>query len=326
MSSNLNKHLLSFFIFEITGNPKSHITSEEFAKHVLLNYNIPLDELITLHEATNGVLTRVLYSEFSKTTDYLTEVDLSTILFLPIAGITAILKLPSHLIINVARAINYVASKLKKNTEFATLITKVIRELPKECRLIFYNIEMNSLNQLIFKKILNMTEKDLDSALFDFAARTEFAKPFPSGSYNVEKLTRSRTIECYLKYAIEVLKVNLSLYYKCLYDNKQFLDLTYAINNVTELLADPDVAKIVSIVKMSKNTCEEFLEAFVDMLKIIDKIISYIYKNKDNEKYQHYRELIIKTIESVNKEYEKKLKDNKKKDGSRDKQNKQRNT
>ena len=58
----------------------------------------------------------------------------------------------------------------------------------------------------------------------------------------------------------------------------------------------------------------------MDILKVIHNVIETLYKNRDNEKYVHYKELIVKAIESVNKEYEKKLKenkDNKKKDKDR---------
>ena len=306
----------------------NELMEEEFEnvlKYALLEYGIGRAEFEQLHESTEGLVTRLILTEYDRTT-YLEETDIGLVLLFPIIGLNAILKTPGHLLLSLANTFNYIAKKIKNKTDYAALISKIFKNLPKECKLVFLDKDFKGLNKLIFQKIFGLNSKNIneDDTLFKKAIDSTFLKIF--GTYNSEKLANSKTMECYVKYAIEVLKINLELYYKCLYDNKKFLDLINSINKPVDLYSDPDALTIMKLGKLSSQNCSEFFDAFIDTLKILKHVLDNIYKPNDMEKYLKFSDEIKSVIDKVNNEYKKKLEENKEDKNKTDNKGKSRKT
>jgi len=304
----MDRVILESFIFPYTrGNSfveRKTITENIVRRIVLENYDI-LDKVVLNEEV--AFLIKELNLKESVNEELINETVgefLAALVLNPktiLLGIATVLKVPSFVISRISSALNDISKIIKDLTEDPKNVKKFINGMSPECKKILLNKEVNA----VWKQLTQ--SPDEDSAL-----DVHFMKPLPIGSiYDKKKLMISEAIKCAFEYYIQVLKVQLDLYYKCLMDNKAFMDLINIINTPVESVVSKDSKMIFKLVGSSKEQCSKYLKDFEKTLKLVLNVAEYIYGTTDRDKYRELVEKVRKVISELNKEYQKKLEKNK---------------
>jgi len=307
----MDRVVLESFIFPYTrGNSfvERKAITENIARRIVLENHDILDKVVLNEEV--AFLIKELNLKESVNEELINETVgefLAALVLNPktiLLGIATLLKVPSFVISRISSALNDISKIIKDLTEDPKNIKKFINGMSPECKKILLDKEVN----VIWKKLIQSPDSpDEDSAL-----DMHFMKPLPLGSiYDKKKLMISEAIKCAFEYYIQVLKVQLDLYYKCLMDNRAFMDLINIINTPVESVVSKDSKMIFKLVGSSKEQCSKYLKDFEKTLKLVLNVAEYIYGTTDRDKYRELVEKIKKVVLDLNKEYQKKLEKNK---------------
>jgi len=283
--------------------PNLYISLYENEKLYQIYYQVLFESYLINNYASNKLL-------FENDEKYIEEIELlsgaSFIIKAALASLLFLFKIPHQVIFNFRKLIYKLGKKISKFGKDQHYINLFFNNIPKQC--------IDKLNTLFLSPLSKFYLKgDVDGKKL----KTIFTNIF--GNINEKDIKlQEEFIKCALIYLIKIVAIELMLFYKCLYDNKKFMDLVDIKKRPTESLLHIDKLGKYSIFEKSDSICVQEYLNFKKSYEDLTKIIETIFKG-NNEKIKWAYSELDKAIQEANKYADKLLKEGKKKQDKKDK-------
>jgi len=205
----------------------------------------------------------------------------------------------------VKEAIFRIGNYLRKVGEDSYYFNYFFKNIPRECR-----DKLNLKGLDIFDK-LKALGFDLERGIHISPEKLFTTR---SGSPDIEAIKANiEYIDCGLRYFIKICGLQLMLYFRCLADNKKFLDLASALESLeNKLLQAPEDFDIDKTLELSEGICHNILEDFKRFYRMTDKIIESVFAHDISKRREYYKLLSEAIKDAIN--YGKKLLDKEKRE------------
>jgi hypothetical protein len=222
---------------------------------------------------------------------------------LAIGTLTAIkLKIPGKIVDSLRSISYYIGKKLTKFGEPNYLKNYLISNIPPEClsKLKTFRFNPSELNnpEELSKRVFNTFMSNMKGTNdITYAKISTFEPEFT---------------HCLIEYLIKITGVSLMLFYKCLFDNKQYMDLINIKKLPTESILHLDRTFAPDMLNVSKSACFKFYQDFQNLYKLTLDVIGKFYP-KFSKDYAKYFKKLNEAINEASKFAQKLLDEGKKK-------------
>ena len=212
------------------------------------------------------------------------------------------LKVPGKVLDSIRSVAYFVGKKLTKFGKPSYIKNYLISNIPPEC--------LAKLKLLKFNPSELNNPKELSKRVFDVFMSN--VKGTNDVTYIKISTLEPEFTKCLIEYLIRITGVSLMLFYKCLFDNKQFMDLINIKKLPTESVLHLDKTFAPDMLNISKSTCFRFYEDFQNLYNLTLEIIGKFY-SKYSKEYTEYFKKLNGVINDASKYAQKLLDEGKKK-------------
>ena len=214
-------------------------------------------------------------------------------------------KIVGHALSKIQSALHRIGKFLQDKTESYKIASLFVKNIPRDC--------IKTLNKLQEKIPYNASiEQIRDIVSNELIASVSGYRKFSRQKFSKDE---REFVNCVINYLIQTAGVSLSLFYKCLFDNKKFMDLIQIKRLNPETILNVDASSLNALIKTVSSNCMIYYNDFKEQVKTVQLLIDKMVIYPEDRKELHTK--LIKAINEASKYAQKLLDEGKKKQQKR---------